>query len=207
VVGIVGTVKWIGLEAPDPGTVYFPFVDLPNAFVVLRTSGAPGTQATALQQAIRELDPALAVTRVTTGDDLVSTSIAAPRYLSVLVGGFALAALVLSVVGIYGVMAYFIQQHRREIGIRLALGGEPSDVRRMVVLQGLRLVAIGVGLGIGGAFLTSRSLPAVLFGVSPTDVPTMVCVPLALLTIAALACLAPGRRAGRLDPAEVLREG
>ena len=103
----------------------------------------------------------------------MSDSLAAPRYFSVLVGMFALTALVLSVVGIYGVMAYFVQQHTREIGIRLALGGEPSDVRRMVVLQGLRLVGSGVALGVGAAFLTARLLTTLLFGVSPTDLRTM----------------------------------
>ena len=119
---------------------------------------------------------------------------------------FALAALVLSVVGIYGVMAYFVQQHTRDIGIRLALGGEPSDVRRMVVLQGLRLVVVGVGLGVGAAFLTARFLTTVLFGVSATDLRTMASVPVALVAIAAVACLVPGRRAANLDPAEILRE-
>ena len=155
---------------------------------------------------MRELDPSLALSNVATGDDLVAGSLSAPRYLSVLVGMFALAALVLSVVGVYGVMAYFVEQHTRDIGIRLALGGEPSDVRRMVVLQGLRLVAVGVALGVGASFLTSRLLTTVLFDVSATDVPTMAGVPLALVTMAAIACLVPGRRAARLDPAEILRE-
>ena len=136
----------------------------------------------------------------------MSASLAQPRYLSVLVGMFALSALVLSVVGIYGVMAYFVQQHTRDIGIRLALGGEPSDVRRMVVLQGLRLVVVGVGLGVGAAFVTARFLTTVLFEVSATDLRTMAAVPVALVAIAAAACLVPGRRAARLDPADILRE-
>ena len=149
----------------------------------------------ALRQAVSELDPGLALTSVATGDDLVSDSLAAPRYLSVLVGMFAISALVLSLVGIYGVMAHFVQQHTRDIGIRLALGGEPSDVRRMVILQGLRLVAVGVAVGVGAAFLTARLLTTLLFGVSPTDLRTMAGVPLALVAMAALACLVPGRRA------------
>ena len=121
-------------------------------------------------------------------------------------GMFALTALVLSVVGIYGVMAYFVQQNTREIGIRLALGGAPSAVRRMIVLQGLRLVGAGVALGIALAFMTGRLLTSVLFGVSPTDLTTIVGVPMALMAVAAIACLAPGRRAANLDPAEILRE-
>ncbi len=206
VVGLVGNVKWTGLDASEDGTVYWPFVDFPNAFFVLRTSADPVSQALSVRQAVRELDPGLALSNIATGEELVSESLTRPRYLSVLVGMFALAALVLSVVGIYGVMAYFVQQHTRDIGIRLALGGEPSGVRRMVVLQGLRLVVVGVGLGVGAAFLTARFLTTMLFGVSPTDLRTMASVPVALVAIAAIACLVPGRRAAKLDPAEILRE-
>jgi len=206
VVGVVGNVKWTGLDATEDGTVYWPFVDFPNAYFVLRTNVDPSSLSAGVRQAVRELDPGLALSNIATGDDLVSESLAEPRYLSVLVGMFAVAALVLSVVGIYGVMAYFVEQHTRDIGIRLALGGEPSDVRRMVVLQGLRFVAVGVGLGIGVALLTARFLTTVLFDVSATDLRTMAGVPLALVAIAAIACLVPGRRAARLDPAEILRE-
>ncbi len=206
VVGVVGNVKWTGLDGSEDGTVYWPFVDFPNAFFVLRTSASPSLLTPAVRQAVHELDPGLALSSIATGDDLVSTSLTAPRYLSVLVGMFALAALVLSVVGIYGVMAYFVQQHTRDIGIRLALGGEPSDVRRMVILRGLRLVAAGVAVGVGAAFLTARFLTTLLFGVSPTDLRTMASVPLALVAIAAIACFVPGRRAANLDPAEILRE-
>jgi len=206
VVGVVGTVKWTGLEASDRGTVYFPFVDLPNAFVLLRTTADPASLTAALRQAVHELDPGLALSNIATGDDLVSASLAAPRYLTVLVGMFAAAALVLSVVGVYGVMAHFVQQHTRDIGIRLALGGEPSDVRRMVVLQGLRLVVFGVAVGVGAALLTGRFLTTVLFGVSPTDLRMIAGVPVVLVALAALACLVPGRRAARLDPAAILRE-
>jgi putative ABC transport system permease protein len=206
VVGVVGNVKWTGLDGSEDGTVYSPFEDFPNAFFVLRTNAGPSSSTKALREAVHGLDPGLALTNIATGDDLVSDSLTAPRYLSVLVGMFALAALVLSVVGIYGVMAYFVQQHTRDIGIRLALGGEPSHVRRMVVLQGLRPVAVGVGLGVGAAFLTGRFLTALLFGVSPTDVRTMAGVPLALVAVAAVACLVPGRRAANLDPADILRE-
>jgi predicted permease len=206
VVGVVGTVKWQGLENADPGTVYYPFVNGADTYFVLRTSGRPSVLAPELQKVVRELDPELALTNVASGDELMSTSLAAPRYLSVLVGIFAVAALVLSVVGIYGVMAYFVQQHTRDIGIRLALGGEPARVRRMVVFQGLRLVVVGVAVGLAMAFLTSRSLTTVLFSVSPTDPTAMAGVPIALLAMATLACLVTGRRAARLDPAEILRE-
>jgi putative ABC transport system permease protein len=206
VVGVVGTVKWTGLEATDTGTVYFPFVNMPNGYFMLRTTGDPAQSAGDLRAAIRDLDPGLALTEVATGDDLVSASLAAPRYLTVLVGVFAMAALLLSIVGIYGVMAHFVEQHVRDIGIRLALGGEPSDVRRMVVLQGMQLVALGVGVGLGVAYLSGRFLATLVYGVSPTDPILMLTVALALVGVAALACLVPGRRASRLDPALILRE-
>ncbi len=148
--------KWAGLEAPEDGTVYFPFVDFPNAFFVLRTSGDPVSVSLSFQQAVKELDPGLALSNMATGSELVSDALATPRYLSVLIGTVALIALVLSIVGIYGVMAYFVQQHTRDIGIRLALGGEPARVRRMILLQGLRLVLVGVAAGIGAAFLANR---------------------------------------------------
>ena len=206
VVGVVGNVKWTGLDAQEDGTVYWPFVDFPNAFFVIKTAVDPALLSQPVRQVVQELDPGLALSNVATGDELLSTSLMAPRYLSVLVGVFAAAALLLAIVGVYGVMAYFVDQHTHDIGIRLALGGEPSAVRRMIVLQGLRLVAAGVAVGVGAAFLTARLLTTVLFGISATDPGTMAGVPIALLAVAAIACLAPGRRAARLDPAEILRE-
>jgi putative ABC transport system permease protein len=202
----VGNVKWTGLDAQADGTVYQPFVAFPNAFFVIKTAVDPALLSQPVRHVVQELDPGLALSNVATGDELLSTSLMAPRYLSVLVGVFAAAALLLAIVGVYGVMAYFVDQHTHDLGIRLALGGEPSAVRRMIVLQGLRLVAAGVAVGVGAAFLTARLLTTVLFGISATDPRTMAGVPIALLAVAAIACLAPGRRAARLDPAEILRE-
>jgi hypothetical protein len=206
VVGVVENVKWTGLDATEDGTVYFPFVDLPNAFLVLRTAGDPSTSAHALQEAVHEIDPGLAVSNIATGTDLMAGSLAQPRYLSVLIGMFAITALVLSVVGVYGVMAYFVQQHTRDIGIRLALGGEPGDVRRLVIVGGLKLVTAGVAVGIGAAVLSSNLIRAVLFNVSPTDPRAIVGAAVALLAVAAMACFMPARQAARLDPAQVLRD-
>ncbi len=206
VVGVVGNVKWAGLEAPEDGTVYYPLVDLPNAYVVLRTTGDPVSLSLSLQQAVKELDPGLALSNISTGSELVSDALATPRYLSVLIATVALVALGLSIVGIYGVMACFVQQHTRDIGIRLALGGEPARVRRMILLQGLRLVLGGVAVGIGAALLTNRLMGTILFGVSPTDFRTMVGVPVVLMMVAMAACLIPARRAAAVDPAEILRE-
>jgi predicted permease len=207
IVGIVGNVKWTGLDAAEDGTVYYPFVDLPNGYVVLRTSGAPETVTGSLRRAVQELDPHLAVAAVATGETLVSEALATPRYLSVLIGMFALTALVLSVVGIYGVMTYFVQQHTRDIGIRLALGGDPGRVRRMILWNGLRLIGAGVIVGVGAALASTRLIQTLLFGVSPTDLQTIAGVPAALVALAIVACLIPAYRAAALDPADVLREG
>ena len=206
VVGVVGTVKYQGLDARDEGTVYFPFVDLPSGFAMLRTSGDPASLASSLRAAIQELDPSLALAGTWTGEQLIASSLSAPRSLTLLVGVFALAALILAVVGIYGVMAYFVQQHTRDIGIRLALGGDPSAVRMMVVMQGLRFVGAGVFVGLGVAMATSRLVESVLFEVAPRDPWVLTAVPLTLVAVAVIACLVPGRRAAKLDPAMVLRE-
>jgi putative ABC transport system permease protein len=136
----------------------------------------------------------------------VSEALATPRYLRAIIALFATTALTLSVVGIYGVMTYFVQQHTRDIGIRLALGGDPAGLQRMVVLQGLRPVALGIAAGVGAAILASRLMSTILFGVNPTDLRMLCGVPAMLLTIAALACLVPARRAAAIDPAVALRE-
>jgi ABC-type antimicrobial peptide transport system permease subunit len=104
-------------------------------------------------------------------------------------------------------MSYFVQQHAREIGIRLALGGEPARVRRMIVLQGLRLTVAGVAVGIGGSLVASRVMETLLYGVEATDLRMVVGIPLALVTVALIACLVPAQRAARLDPAAILRDG
>ena len=206
VIGVVSTVKDSGLESPDAGTVYSPFASWQNGYVVLRTAFDPARLAPALRQAMTELDPALPISEVATGDQLVAEALLTPRYMTVLIGMFGLTALVLSVVGIYGVMAYFVQQHTRDIGIRLALGGDPSAMRRMVVQQGLVLVLIGTVVGTGAALLAGRLMTTVLFGVAPTDPRTLLSVPVTLMIAATIACLVPARRAARLDPAEILRE-
>jgi ABC-type antimicrobial peptide transport system permease subunit len=199
-------VKYLGVDAPDQGTVYWPLRDSDRNRYVLLRSRQPAALIEPLRLAMRELDPSLALSGIATVDQLVADSLATPRYLSVMAATFGAAALALSLVGIYGVMTYFVQQHRREIGIRLALGGDPFDVGRRVIGQGLTIVLIGVALGIGGTLLMTRIIASVLFGVSATDPATMVVVPGLLVTAAAIACVAPARRAAAVDPAEVLRD-
>ena len=206
VVGVVSTVKFSGLDGPDDGAVYYPFVDASTGYLVVRTAGDPRALAPSVRRIVEGLDPALAVSDVATGDELVASSLVVPRYLGSLVAMFAVAALLLSIVGVYGVMTHFVQQHTREIGIRLALGGEPSAMRRMIVGQGIRLALLGVAVGLAAALWGSRLLTGFLFGVRATDPVVLTAASVVLIALAALACVAPARRAARLDPAQILRE-
>ena len=206
VVGVVNNVRWTGLDAPEDGTVYFPLVDLPGAYVILRTMADPASVAPSVRQALREIDPGLPLSNVATGDELVSASLATPRYLTVVTAMFAVSALALAIVGVYGVMSHFVQQRRRDIGIRLALGGDPGRMRSAVVLQGLALVGSGVAAGLVVTLAAGRLVRTLLFAVSPADPLVLVGVPAGLITAAAIACLLPAQRAARLDPAHILRE-
>jgi putative ABC transport system permease protein len=208
VVGEVATVKYLGLDRPDEGTVYQPIDDSQRErFLVVSTTGLASTLGPTLGVTIHALDSNLAVSRIATIDDLVSTSITTPRYLSVLVGAFALTAFLLSVVGIYGVMSHFVTRHARDIGIRLALGGAPDRIGRMVIANGLKVVLAGVALGLVAAALVTRLMASVLFDVAPTDLPTFVGVPAVMILVAMMACLLPARRAAKVEPAVILRDG
>jgi ABC-type antimicrobial peptide transport system permease subunit len=203
----VATVKYLGLDKPDDGTVYRPLGDDErDRFVIVHTVGSASALAPAMADVIHGLDPNLAVADVATVDDLVASSTEMPRYLSVLASLFAVTALLLSVVGIYGVMAHFVSRHRRDIGIRLALGGQPNRIRRMVVVGGLRVVAAGILIGLGASVLGTRFLTSLLFGVTPTDAMTLIAAPVVMVAVAVAACLLPARRASRVEPAVVLRD-
>jgi putative ABC transport system permease protein len=208
VVGVVGDVKHMSLDAPDEGTVYWPlaFGFSRFRFLILRTSTDPISVLPSVRQVIHELDASLPLSDVATVEELYTNSLDAPRYLTILVSAFAVVALLLSVIGIYGVMSYFVQQHTKDIGIRIALGGGRSNVIRMIVGQGMRLVGVGVVAGIGGAIFLTRYMSSVLFEVGTTDVLTFATVSLVMLGIALLACFVPARRAATLDPAMTLRE-
>ena len=205
VVGVVSDVKYAGLDRPDDGTVYTSLDGRTTRFVVLRTAGRPEALAAPLRQALGRLEPAAPLTGIATMETLVDEALERPRSLSLLVAGFALVALLLSAIGIYGTMNYYVQQHLRDIGIRIALGGNRADVARLVIGQGMVVVALGIGLGIALAFATTRFMASLLFGVGALD-PAACAVAGALLFIVALAaCAAPARRAMRLQPATVLR--
>lgn len=205
VVGVVSEVKYAGLDQPDDGTVYTPLAGGTARFVVVRTEGDPLSIATSLQQAVRELEPSAPLSNVATMTALVDQSLAQPQSLSLLVTSFAAVALLLSVIGIYGVMGYYVQQHLKEISIRMALGGSQSDVARLVLGQGLTVVGIGIAVGIAVALGATRLMASLLFNVGAADPSAYLSAGFLLFAVAVLACAVPAFRAMRLQPATVLR--
>jgi putative ABC transport system permease protein len=175
----------------------------PMAWVV-RTRVAPYTLSSAIQAQLRQVS-GLPVSDVRTMNEVVTLSISRQRFNMLLMAIFGGSALLLAAIGIYGLMAYSVEQRTQEIGIRLALGAETGAVRNMVVAQGMRLVLIGIALGIGSAFGLTRFLAAFLFGVNVRDPMAFTAIPLALILIALLATWLPALRASRLDPIQALR--
>lgn len=205
VVGVVSNVQYDGIDQPMQGTVYFATSSQPFRYVIARTKGDPAQEIATIGRVIRELDPAAPFSEVATVDQLVDRSLERPQALSVLVASFAAVALLLSIIGIYGVMAYFVQQHLKEISIRIALGGSRGDVARLVVGQGMTLVAIGIAAGTATAFAATRLMSSLLFGVGAADPITFSSVTGVMLAVALMACAVPAWRAMRVQPAAVLR--
>jgi predicted permease len=207
IVGVVGDVRQNAVdEVPSPriyASVYQIFRVRVN--LVVRTREEPTVMIKRVEDAVRMVDPQQTITAAFTLDDAVSEAVARPRLLTVLLGFFGAMGLILGALGIYGVLAYLVTQRTREIGVRLALGAQPGDVRRMVVGGGLRLAAIGVAIGLVGALALTRLMQGVLYGVTPNDPLTFVVVALGLLMVAAIASWLPARRATRVDPLEALR--
>jgi putative ABC transport system permease protein len=207
VVGVVSEVKYAGLDKPDEGTIYGPLDPQGHSrYLLLRTTAEPAAVVPAVRETVRGLDASLPLSSVATIDELVERSLARPRSLSMLVGVLAAVALVLSIVGIYGVMAYYVQQHRKDIGIRLALGGSRGDLFRLVVGQGMAVVAGGVAIGLVAAAAATRAMTSLLFGVGAADAATFAAVAWLLMAVALAACALPARRAIGMEPAMVLRD-
>jgi putative ABC transport system permease protein len=207
VVGIVSDVQYAGVDKPDEGTVYSPLAPQGRArFLMVRTAADPTSVLPAVRQVVRELDPSVPLANLATMEELIDRSLQRPRSLSVLVAGFAAIALTLSLVGIYGVMAYYVQQHARDISIRLALGGRPGDVLRLIVGQGMKVVSTGVAIGLLAAVAVTRFISSLLFGVGASDPRTFFGVGVLLVAVALVACVLPARRAVGAEPASMLRE-
>jgi predicted permease len=176
-----------------------------GATLVAHVQGAPGLALTAIRGVAQELDPRLALTRLTTLEQHLSLALFPVRTSGLLLGVLGLVALVLAVSGLFGVIAYSVSQRTREVGIRMALGAQRGDVLRLVLHQGMRLAGIGVAVGFIGALASTQLLRSLLFGVSATDPMTFATVPVLLLGVAWLACWLPAHRAAKVDPMEALR--
>jgi putative ABC transport system permease protein len=214
VVGIVGDVKQQGLDAAVGTELYMPMRQMPesNGFmpramqIAVRSASAdPLALVPSIRKAIADLDPTLPVAGVRTMDEVFQRSVSRPRFLLTLLVAFALVALALAAVGIYGVLSYSVAQRTNEIGVRMALGASRSDVLRMVVRQGMRLALAGVVVGGVAAFGAAQLLRSLLFGVSPADPATFIAVAIILGFAAFAACAIPAQRATRVDPTTALR--
>lgn len=208
IIGVVGDVRRKGLDVGVQPEMYFSYLQQPDRRMnlVLRTEARDASQLTQAARAeVKAFDPAQIIWRVQTLEQLLGTSVAPRRFNMLLLGIFAGVALILATIGLYGVMSYSVSWQTHEIGIRMALGANRTDVLRLVVQQGMKMTLIGLVLGLAGAFLLSRVLIGMLYGVSPTDPLTFTSVSIVLLTVALLACLIPARRATRVDPIVALR--
>jgi len=208
VVGVVGRVKMEGLSQ-DSNRVqgYFSFAQLGNGgmTVIVKGQSDPNQLISSLRQQVKAVDPDQPIYNIRTMDEIRSESVASERLNLTLLSIFAGIALVLAVVGIYGVMSYTVTQRTHEIGIRMAIGAQPRDVFKMVIGQGMILALIGVGLGLLGAYALTRLMATMLFDVAPTDPATFAVIAVLLTTVALVACFIPGRRATKVDPVISLR--
>jgi predicted permease len=207
VVGVVGRVKQYALDADDRIALYLSQSQNGSRamYVAVRSAADPGALAAAVRREIRGLDPDLPVYHLRTMDAIVGESLAHRRFLTVLLSAFAVLALALAAIGIYGVMAYLVAQGMREIGIRMALGATAPGIVRLVMTRALSIAGAGVAGGLVGAFALTRFLRSLLFGVAAADGITLTAVVLVLAAIAVLASLIPARRAARVDPMTSLR--
>ncbi|HYN85041.1 MAG TPA: ABC transporter permease [Pyrinomonadaceae bacterium] len=209
IVGVVGDVRHGGMESETSPEYYVPLAQSPVARVTLMARAAGGGDPSALVPSlrgiIRQVDKEVPLYRIHTMEELLSESVARRRFSMMLLGGFALVALLLAGLGIYGVMSYSVAQRTHEIGIRMALGAQGSDVLRMVIGQGMLLAGVGVAAGLVAAFLMTRVMASLLYGVSATDPVTFGGVAAVLSAVALLSCYIPARRATKVDPMVALR--
>ncbi len=207
IVGVVGNVRHLGLDVePRPEIYYHTNTSPPfGPVVVIRTTSDPSRLISIARAKVRELDRDVPISNVNTMEQLVAQSVAQRRFGMFLLGTFALLALLLAGIGIYGVVSYSVTQRTQEIGVRMALGASATDVLKMVLRNGMSLALIGVGLGLVGAFGLTRLMSRLLFEVTPTDVTTFALVSVGLISVALLACYLPARRAMKVDPLEALR--
>lgn len=207
IVGVVGDFKQLSL-ADKPRPLLYAAYDqwpVPSFNVVIRSTRDLATVSREATKAIHEIDPDLALSNIKSLDDVYAESVAQPRFYMLLLTVFSVLALILSAIGVYGVIAYLVGQRTREIGIRVALGASRTNVIRLVAHEGLTMTVVGIAVGLAGAFGLSRLMQALLFETAPTDVSTYVLVASLLALVAAVACLVPALRASRIDPVLAIR--
>jgi putative ABC transport system permease protein len=207
IVGIVGDIKQESPKTPTPPQVYEPFAQKPGLtwHVLLRAPDNPLRFAETVRHEVRAIDPAQPISEARLMEDVVAGSLTRDRFSVFVLGAFAGLALLLAAVGLYGVVAYFVTQRTKEIGVRIALGAEPAGIQRLVVVQSLRVVMIGIALGLVGALLLSGILRSLLYEVRPRDPMTLAAVAILLVTVALAAAFIPARRAARVDPVLALK--
>jgi putative ABC transport system permease protein len=212
IIGVVGNIRDFGLDSDiNYPAVYMSYAHLPNPmlsrgmFLAIRTSSDPMLLSKSVRDRIWSIEKDAPIPFTSTLDQVVSDSVSTQRFRTLLLGLFAGLALLLAAVGVYGVMSYTVTQQTREIGIRMAIGAQQTDVMKLVLAGGLRLTAIGLVIGLGAAVGLTRVIEAFLFGVTPTDTGTFVAISLLLVVVAMLSCYIPARRASRIDPAKALR--
>ncbi|HJZ71558.1 MAG TPA: FtsX-like permease family protein, partial [Vicinamibacterales bacterium] len=208
IIGVVADVKYEGLAGED-APVYYESADQYSSkpmWLVVRTAGQAGHWLAAIQAQIRAIDPNVPVSRAGSMRDALRESVALPQFRTTAMAIFALSALVLAAVGVYGVLAYAVERRMQEIGIRMALGATPTEVIGLVIAQGSRLTIVGTVFGLLGAFGVTRVLQNMLFGVTASDTVAFVGAALVLGTVALVATVIPAWRAARIDPIAALRQ-
>jgi putative ABC transport system permease protein len=207
IVGVVGDMRPNGYDSAPRQEIYLPYAQSPAGLVtwVVRTSNDPAGQTAAIKEKIREANPAQSFLSIATLDQLAERTISQRRFNLLLLGAFAAMALTLAGIGLYGLLSYSTTQRTHEIGVRMALGAQANDALRLVIGQGLRLVLIGVAVGLMGALTLTRLMRSLLFEISATDPLTFAVVTLLLAGVAILACWIPARRATKVDPVIALR--
>jgi putative ABC transport system permease protein len=206
-VGVIANVKYSGLQAAPDDAVYRPLRQQPwpTLFLVARTSGHPGVLASSLRREIAAVDPAIAVSSVSTLDEIVAGEAAQPRFRAALLAAIAAFSLAIAAVGLYGIVAHGVAQRTREFGIRIALGASRSNLLTLVMSEGARLVAGGVVAGLAGSLAATRILTGLLYGIEPTDAVSFAFAAALLLLVAVVAMFVPARRASHLNPITALR--
>jgi len=210
IVGVVADIRQMGLDEPVKAEMYLPYQQIDHPWfmprdLALRTTGDTSNLVGSVRQIIREVDPDQPISNVATMEEVLGTEAAQRRMGMIMLVGFAVLALLLASLGIYGVLAYFVTQHTNEIGVRQALGATPRDILFLVLKKGMGLTLVGVVIGLASAFALTRLMSSLLFGVKASDPLTFVAVPLLLALVALLACYIPARRATKVDPLVALR--